>query len=359
MSIGLLEDPNKPHEILDDLEALFWSLLYATLHRFEHKSKFNMDIFNWYEPEQSDGRYTGRIVGGEPKRTALEKMGEKVEFTCKPLDTLIATLALELQDYYLYSSRAVLYKKLSAADPSNPQLTKKYDAMCTSRDEQHDMLSKPSFWRARFKEALDRKKEWVKDVSPYEKYPARTVEQGVKLFEASIATSQITGPVDVVHPVNPTTPTPHRTTEKTEKDSGVDASSCDEEDGMNANNDLDSAFIPLSEGDRDVGLPDLGSSPPTSPSHQLHITSFVSGYHSSSSEDDGPATPSKKRTHEDLDGAVARPLSKRHRSTDMPPPMLPPSRVMAGRSGQSRRAPASGELEGTAASGPSKYRSRE
>ncbi|KAI0802085.1 hypothetical protein BC629DRAFT_1284578, partial [Irpex lacteus] len=28
MSIGLLEDPNKPHEILDDLEALFWSLLY-------------------------------------------------------------------------------------------------------------------------------------------------------------------------------------------------------------------------------------------------------------------------------------------------------------------------------------------
>ncbi|KAI0089404.1 hypothetical protein BDY19DRAFT_1056432 [Irpex rosettiformis] len=39
MSIGLLQDADKPHEILDDLEAIFWALVYGASRYYEHEGQ--------------------------------------------------------------------------------------------------------------------------------------------------------------------------------------------------------------------------------------------------------------------------------------------------------------------------------
>lgn len=67
MSIALLKDPSKAPEILDDLEALFWTLLYTALHRFEYTGAFSISIFNYRRFELLNGVPTGRIVGGSEK----------------------------------------------------------------------------------------------------------------------------------------------------------------------------------------------------------------------------------------------------------------------------------------------------
>lgn len=237
-----------------------------------------------------------------------------------------------------------------AYDASDIDLQEQHRNACATWEAKHAELSSPAHWRNRFEKVLARK-DWLKgDVAKTVVYPRRTEEQGLKLFEAGVASST------TFRIINPKGDTADKATDK----NGPGGASSDEGDGNNASDNLDSTFIPIPEADRNVGPPDLGPSPPTSPSHQLHIpTPFAAEYYSSSSEDEGVATPSKKRTHEDLDGAVGRPLSKKLRSTDIPLPMLPLPRGGASRSGKSRRAPASGEAKSAAVPGPSKYRSRE
>ncbi|KAI0771348.1 hypothetical protein BC629DRAFT_763524 [Irpex lacteus] len=113
MSIALLKDPSKVHEILDDLEALFWTLLYRALHRFEYTGAFSISIFNYRRFELLNGVPTGRIVGGSEKGGALSDIPIIIDFTCQPLQNMITALSVALTDYYHYFWNAMRSKKVA------------------------------------------------------------------------------------------------------------------------------------------------------------------------------------------------------------------------------------------------------
>lgn len=347
MSIALLKDPSKAHEILDDLEALFWTLLYAALNRFEHTSSFNMSIFNDHDFEVVNGIPTGRIVGGKKKKDALDDISVTVEFTSQPLQSLITTLSEALSEYYQYRRAANARKKVADKNPNNAAAKRSYDAALKQLNERHATLSKPSYWRELFKEELEKKDAWPQcEAAPMVLYPPRTEEQGFRLFEASIATSAaMFGPNA---PTNTTTPTSNHPVEEAVGNPGDDVLSCDEGNEGDQDEILDATFVPLPEAGTVVGTPDIYPSPTTTPSHQLQLTTAYS-FESDSSEEEGPASPSRKRTHEDLDVAIGGPLLKRYRSEGLPrlthPPPAPLQPIVSRRSRQPR-AFTSGEVHG-------------
>ncbi|KAI0804831.1 hypothetical protein BC629DRAFT_1591058 [Irpex lacteus] len=166
MSIALLEDPDKPHELIDDLEALFWTLVYAALHRFRHKSRISTRFFHSYWDEQrNDGVLTGRRIGGDLKREALPDLVCKVTFDCEPLDSLIDDLAIKLNGYYHLKSDVLILKSRMKWNPKEAaDIEKRYESARASLEAQQAQLNQPSFWRAYFSEALQRN-DWVDDVS--------------------------------------------------------------------------------------------------------------------------------------------------------------------------------------------------
>lgn len=82
MSISLLGNLHKPHDIFDDLESLLWVLLFFAIRHFKYSGKFDMRVFNQAQPiSDEDGEI--QSVGGDSKFLWLQ-MPETV-FDCKPL----------------------------------------------------------------------------------------------------------------------------------------------------------------------------------------------------------------------------------------------------------------------------------
>ena len=188
MSIEVLKNPDKLHEILDDLESSFWTFLYAALHRFEHKSKFNMDVFTYHKPEYENGAPTGRELGGNEKQEALRDLSKTVQFSCKPLQKLIKKLAAALDDYHTSSATMISKKSLLEDDPEDARAKRLYDVALVTRNELYTELSDPSWWIQQFKDALE-KPGWIDDVATREIYPERTQKQEAQLFEINSRTS--------------------------------------------------------------------------------------------------------------------------------------------------------------------------
>ncbi|CAL1708580.1 unnamed protein product [Somion occarium] len=99
ISIRLLSDPYKLHEVHDDLEPCFWVLLYHALHYFEHNQpKVRPIFFDEMNPvEQDDGDV--QAIGGKGKIAMLSMELATYKWTCKPLDILIHKLGSVFEIY--------------------------------------------------------------------------------------------------------------------------------------------------------------------------------------------------------------------------------------------------------------------
>ncbi|CAL1710004.1 unnamed protein product [Somion occarium] len=96
ISMALLQEPNKPHEVRDDLESCFWVLLYVSLHYFKHNGRevdFKLDFFDEIKERRMD-KAPYQSVGGNLKIALLiaDELDE-VRWECHPLDELVHTLA--------------------------------------------------------------------------------------------------------------------------------------------------------------------------------------------------------------------------------------------------------------------------
>ncbi|KAI0702995.1 hypothetical protein BC835DRAFT_1410786 [Cytidiella melzeri] len=107
MSIAMLADPLKAHEALDDLESVFWALLYGAMHRFDHTNNATI-LIKMFDEKDPTALPDGSIayIGGSGKRAALGKLHTGLRFTSLPLQTLICRLANEWDDYYIAQTAA-------------------------------------------------------------------------------------------------------------------------------------------------------------------------------------------------------------------------------------------------------------
>ncbi|KAI0682853.1 hypothetical protein BC835DRAFT_1524433 [Cytidiella melzeri] len=171
MSVGMLRNSTKPHEILDDLESMYWTMLYGALHRFKHSGRmFDMSILTESrKATRSDG--TSEVVGGRLKRAALSEMFELLDFNCKPLNRLLFRLARSLHRYY--TAQQDLNQAEYAALDDDPEFKKLFLEVPAARkalQDQHEKVSKPSSWREEIATALART-DWIDDAVETSPYP--------------------------------------------------------------------------------------------------------------------------------------------------------------------------------------------
>ena len=217
MSVALLRDPSKPHDILDDIESSYWSLLYGALHKFNHQRDFDMEMFDEQKPDKKDGKIV--YVGGKAKRDALGEMPNLVSFNSVPLNTLILSMAEQFHEYYTLeqSVRNNKAKKLAdtqseeTGDDDEPEATilreeplppvshshtkqKVVDDEKLEKqlEELRAKLSQPSFWMAMFDHVLEQK-GWKLDAADVDRYPPCTAKQAAQNTAKSQLTSHLTG----------------------------------------------------------------------------------------------------------------------------------------------------------------------
>ena len=180
MSIAMLKDPLKGHTILDDMESMFWSMLYGAIRYIAGDITLSLEPFFQQQIETINGRLY--LVGGDSKLLLLvvHKL-INLPFLCGPLRELISQLAVIWGNYY----RAFHEKQAFG--------TEEYQA---EYDRQYQLLSKPSFWIAKFDAALA-KEGWLPDDVIQDRYPPKPSKQvdeavRVKLLTAVIA-SEVVG----------------------------------------------------------------------------------------------------------------------------------------------------------------------
>ncbi|KAI0073661.1 hypothetical protein K474DRAFT_1649280 [Panus rudis PR-1116 ss-1] len=106
ISIALLDSPDKPHAVHDDLESAFWVLLYVSLHYVKHAvEKFNWQVFDEVKYHEDVNDEHDR--GGAEKATFLRKKNFKtLQWECAPLTNLIHELAALFWQYSLTGTMA-------------------------------------------------------------------------------------------------------------------------------------------------------------------------------------------------------------------------------------------------------------
>lgn len=157
MSIAMLQDPFKPHDILDDMESIFWSLLIGAAKYFAGKIQISMEDFFYQKTKLIDGRLY--VVGGNLKRDLLADDLSDMPFDCVPLRDLITRLSNIWRNYYRIRSDVKPTSTDSEAQAEFKQL--------------REQLSKPAYWIAIFDEALARK-DWLKADTIEDRYPSKS-----------------------------------------------------------------------------------------------------------------------------------------------------------------------------------------
>lgn len=291
MSIAMLRDPLKAHEIFDDLESVFWTFFYSSLHRFRHDGVPNMAMFDEAHNATDEHGKKHEATGGALKKELIDEFSSFVVFSCKPLHNLMVSLSDKLCEYY--QARAARLKAQSAvkysATKANEDKFKKADK---AYKEIHENLSKPSTWRALFKAELDAE-GWVPGDRLAERlHPERTPEEELRMFEYKAETEFKSNARSID---DDSLPVANATHHETDSESDVD----DGEEGGGV-------YTSDEEGGEDAEDGGDKSDSATLPEQ--------SAYSSSSEGDDGPPSPtplpvpgpSTKRTREDFERFAAR-----------------------------------------------------
>lgn len=103
MSIRILQSPYLPHDVRDDVESVFWNLLFVALRWFRHKH--GTATYNLFDSEDilsdPDPSHPPQIIGGGAKLVFLAQgTASKLNFHSAPLNDLVEQLAKDLR--YLY-----------------------------------------------------------------------------------------------------------------------------------------------------------------------------------------------------------------------------------------------------------------
>ncbi|KAI0688598.1 hypothetical protein BC835DRAFT_1419038 [Cytidiella melzeri] len=209
MSIALLEDPLKAHEPLDDLESVFWALLFGAMHRFDHIKDATIIIAMFDEKnltQLADG--STAYVGGSLKFAALGKIHKGLHFKCLPLQNLICRLANEWKKYYVLRDEveagtsnvqgapvvdevpaeierpAIDLEEEQSPDELTSDVRARYETLRTK-------LSNPKYWRKIFQDAL-KQPGWLMDVIP-DPYPRSTEKADTRVHQRAAESTLVSG----------------------------------------------------------------------------------------------------------------------------------------------------------------------
>jgi hypothetical protein len=183
MSIRMLKDPRSPHELFDDLESVYWTMLYGALHRFRHSQKIDMDMFS-----QASFRKEGVFSGGNDKLLALLMMNSLLTFECRPLKALFVSLSKTLYAYYTALFDLAYVEECAALDAGHKDSDPTREAQAAV-DFHYQKLSKPSFWREQLRRALSLE-NWIdNDVVKEDWYKKQTQEEATQKFKFVSRTS--------------------------------------------------------------------------------------------------------------------------------------------------------------------------
>lgn len=133
MSSRLLEEPNKPHELSDDLESVFWVFCYAALKRFATPIKrLPFDIFDDAGPNRDGGR-----------RTSLDlRQLSRVVYSSKAIQEMVANCEHWWWGYY-HALTGLRMQRMQLLHEIPEEIMKMLD-----------LAVKPSFWIEKFAAAL-------------------------------------------------------------------------------------------------------------------------------------------------------------------------------------------------------------
>lgn len=142
MSFVLLSDPNKIHDLLDDLESLFWVYVWGAAQYVGTDAEFTLAIKDFDDKSLRTVKGKTQFYGGAKKATMLREMAfANIPFTCAPLKDLIATLSRE----WVYFHRA----REDLLVPGGRAAELAWEA-------KQKQLIDPSFWIAKFDDVLKR-----------------------------------------------------------------------------------------------------------------------------------------------------------------------------------------------------------
>ncbi|KAI0752274.1 hypothetical protein BC629DRAFT_1214987 [Irpex lacteus] len=102
LSIDILQDPSKPFEIMDDLQSLFWVLLYICMRFFDDDSPESIDLQTiLLQRERAIVNGRTECLGGSMKVDfLLDRQFEDLTFTSSRMEELMKTMAIKWKKYY-------------------------------------------------------------------------------------------------------------------------------------------------------------------------------------------------------------------------------------------------------------------
>lgn len=174
MSIDLLENPAKLHDILDDMQSAFWSQLWGSVKYFAGDVSFDMHMF--FNRSKKTENSQQQWLGGDGKRSFLTRDFEtNIQLKCTPFQNLLSELADTWNVYYFKA------KGTRAAG-------KKAEEYLEIRDK----IQQPSFWLEIFDRHMANKEEWKPaDVIP-DRYPIQTEKADGKQTRDQIFSNIVT-----------------------------------------------------------------------------------------------------------------------------------------------------------------------
>ncbi|KAI0073756.1 hypothetical protein K474DRAFT_1710460 [Panus rudis PR-1116 ss-1] len=91
LSIALLENPRKPHDIYDDAEGIIWVLLYMLVHHCDHNGGLELEMFDEIE-RQYPANSPPIFVGGAHKGRWMRAEELTLKFSCSALTELVSNV---------------------------------------------------------------------------------------------------------------------------------------------------------------------------------------------------------------------------------------------------------------------------
>ena len=146
MSIDLLDRSRTTHQLLDDLQSLFWVLVYIALHHCKHNNDYFLIGNKLFDERTEDLGVDGPVYnGGMVKEKVLkQRQLENFSFVCVPLQRLITDLASAWSRYrhYCYLKETAEAKEATSTVGNPTWLRERLDAALNEEEwEDSDFVS--------------------------------------------------------------------------------------------------------------------------------------------------------------------------------------------------------------------------
>ena len=202
MSISILEDPTTQHTVFDDLQSIYWVLLYGSFRYFDNSLTVDWGMFFQRDEEENKAP-----VGGRSKRAYFQGKGldHLRKFASPALRQLIRAMEINWCGYYgIEGDFRRAYDDASLKGPEvqpKDSVVRGLDDACKATRRK---LSVPSFWTAIFDDHFQSDKPYLiwPDDAVRDKYPQhkgrivkrRKREEQIKVITTSEASRPQSAP---------------------------------------------------------------------------------------------------------------------------------------------------------------------